>query len=161
MKHKDSNYYKHAMQEFKAAGWLNDNGDFKDEMQMMICENVLNMLDMFADEGHSGTTAAYAIGLFKSLASFEPVAPLTGEDWEWNECSDGVFQNRRCGHVFKDNSRFDGQAYDCEGVIFYDVCKDSDGIEFKSHFTCIESHTPIVFPYTPEKVYKERIKNED
>jgi hypothetical protein len=156
MKHKDNNYYKHAMQEFKACGWLNDNGDFKDKMQMMICEHVLSLLDVFADEGHSGTTAPYAIGLFKSLASFEPIGPITGEDWEWVEVGTGLFQNKRCGHVFKDVNVFNGQAYDMEGKIFYDLRKDEDGEEYKSCYTCIESRVPITFPYTPVKEYLER-----
>ena len=48
-----SNLHKHALMEFKAAGWLNDIG-YTDEMQGMICSHVMQLLDVFADEGHSG-----------------------------------------------------------------------------------------------------------
>jgi len=72
-----SNLHKHAMMEFKAAGWLNDDGEYLDEMQEAICRHVLALLDVFDDEGHSGSSAPYAINLFKTLAMFEPVAPLT------------------------------------------------------------------------------------
>ena len=37
-----NNYQKHAMVEFRAAGWCDENGKFNDEMQEMICNHVLN-----------------------------------------------------------------------------------------------------------------------
>jgi hypothetical protein len=76
-------YAKHAMTEFRAAGWVDENGNYCDEMQQAICEGVLKLLEVFSEEGHSGSSAPYTIDLFKQLASFKPVVPLTGEDWEW------------------------------------------------------------------------------
>ena len=77
-----SNYITHAMTEFRAAGWVDENGKYCDEMQEAICNHVMKLLEVFSEEGHSGSTAPYAINLFSKLAKFEPVAPLTGEDWE-------------------------------------------------------------------------------
>ena len=152
-----SNLYSHAMREFRAAGWTDENGNFHDEMQKAICDHVLKLLDVFADEGHSGSSAPYAIDLFSKLAKFEPVAPLTGEDWEWEEVSDGVFQNKRCSHIFKQADRFDGQAYDIYGRIFWEWWPDSEtGELYKTHYTNRESFVPIVFPYTPVKEYAYR-----
>ena len=94
-----SNYKKHAEREFRAAGWTNPDGTFKEEMQGMICKHVLALLDVFADEGHSGSSAPYAINLFKQIASFEPIVPLSGDDDEWNKVGNGVFQNNRCSLV--------------------------------------------------------------
>jgi hypothetical protein len=151
--------------EFKAAKWLDDEGKYSDEMQEAICKHVLKLLDVFADEGHSGSSAPYAVNVFKKLAMFEPLVPLTGEDWEWTETSEGVFQNKRCGHVFKQADRFDGQAYDIEGIVFYewherDLDPDEPGYpgktRFKSHYTSSESRVPVTFPYTPIKNYVER-----
>jgi hypothetical protein len=150
-----SNYRSHAWTEFRAAGWLDENGEFKDEMQRMICEHVISLLDVFADEGHSGSTAHYAINMFKTLASFEPIVPLTGEDWEWHELDYGcepMWQNKRASRVFKDS---DGRAYDIEGVVFYDWHTDEDGKKYKSHYTSKDSRVYINFPYTPTTVYKE------
>jgi len=113
-----SNLEIHAKLEFKAAGWLDDEGNYIDEMQEAVCRHVLALLDVFSAEGHSGSSAPYTVDLFKKLAMFEPVVPLTGEDWEWHEASEGVFQNTRCSHVFKQKDRFDGQAYDIDGKIF-------------------------------------------
>ena len=153
-----SNLKSHALMEFRAAGWCDVNGKFDNEMQEAICDHVLKLLEVFSDEGHSGSSAPYAVNVFKSLAMFEPLVPLTGEDWEWNEVHDGVFQNKRCSHVFKQADRFDGQAYDIDGIIFYDYYTDEDGNTDKSYFTCKESCVPITFPYTPTKEYKERIE---
>ena len=155
-----NNYEKHAMLEFKAVKWVDENGKFCDEMQEAICKHVIELLDVFHGEGHSGTSAPYAIDLFKKLAMFEPVAPLTGEDWEWHDVSsysnpdnDPVYQNKRCNHVFKDSNG----AYDINGIIFYEWHSIPEiGKRYKSHYTCKESKVPISFPYIPKSEYRER-----
>jgi hypothetical protein len=148
-----SNYEKHALTEFRAAKWLDENGNYCDEMQEAICKHILKLLDAFADEGHSGTSAPYTINLFSKLAKFEPVVPLTGEDWEWVDHGH-CMQNKRAGNVFKQPDRFNGQAYDTEGKIFWEWSKyQEDGEIFKSHFTNSESFVPITFPYTPKREY--------
>lgn len=156
-----SSHKEHAFREFKAAGWLDADGEFKCKMQKMICDHVMKLLDVFNEEGHSGSSAPYAIGLFSKLAAFEPVVPLTGEHWEWNAVGDGVFQNNRCGHVFKNASRFGGRPYDNDAVIFYDWYVDpKTGEKSKSFFTSRESARVIEFPYTPERKYEERHSNQ-
>ena len=155
-----NNYEKHAMREFRAAGWTDEHGKFKDEMQEAICTHVLKLLEVFHGEGHSGSSAPYAINLFEKLAKFEPVAPLTGEDWEWHNVSSystpdngPVYQNKRCGHVFKD----DTGAYDIDGIIFYDwYTREETGEQYKSYYTCKESRVPVTFPYVPKSEYRER-----
>jgi hypothetical protein len=140
--------------------WTDEGGVFKDDVQKMICEQVLDLLNLFYTHGHSGSSAPYAINLFKRLASFEPIGPLTGVDSEWNEVGDGIFQNNRCGHVFKQADRFDGQAYDIEAIIWWDWYTDKEtGVKYKSHFTNRDSAQPITFPYTPERKYMERVES--
>lgn len=152
-----SNLMNHARDEFRAAGWTDENGKFKDEMQEAICTHVLELLKVFADEGHSGSTAPYTVDMFKKLAMFEPLVPLTGEDWEWTEVSTGGFQNRRCSRVFKQADRFNGQAYDIDGIVFYDWYTDPEtGEKSKSYYTSKDSFVPVTFPYTPKTEYKER-----
>ena len=160
-----SNLHNHALAEFRAAGWMDADGKFKDKMQGDICKHVLKLLKVFADEGHSGSTAPYTVNIFKKLAMFEPIVPLTGEDWEWNEASPGVFQNRRCSRVFKQADRFDGRAYDIDGRVFYewnerDLEPDEKGYpgkrRFQSYYTSRDSMVPITFPYTPTTEYVER-----
>lgn len=165
-----NNYEKHAMIEFKAAGWLDENGNFKDEMQELICKHVLKLLEVFDGEGHSGTSAPYTINLFDTLARFKPIAPLTGEDWEWHDVSrysgrdnGPVYQNIRASHVFKDNNG----AYDIDGKVFWewarrDLDEDEEGYPgttiYKTYYTSYDSRVPVTFPYVvPEKpIYEYR-----
>ena len=152
-----NNIHKHALMEFRAAGWLDDDGKYYDEMQEAICKHVLKLLDVFADEGHSGSSAPYAVNVFRKLAMYLPLVPLTGEDWEWHEASEGVFQNKRCSRVFKQADRFDGQAYDIDGIVFYDWHTDKEtGEKHKSYYTDRESMVLVTFPYTPATEYVER-----
>ena len=146
------------MTEFRAAGWTDESGKFNDEMQEMICNHVMKLLEVFADEGHSGFSAPYAINLFSKLAKFEPIGPLTGEDWELVNVSEQsgyiLWQNKRCGHVFKDENG----AYDIDCIVFYDNHVDESGITYKAYFTSRESRVPVTFPYTPTTEYRERIE---
>ena len=149
-----SNCRLHALDEFRAAGFIDENGIYCDEMQEAICEHVLKLLDVFADEGHSGFSASYTINLFAKLAKFEPIVPLTGEDWEWHEASPGVFQNKRCSHVFKQKDRFDGQAYDINAKVFWNWYIEKEFVAIsKIHYTGRDSFVPITFPYTPKSEY--------
>jgi len=150
-----NNYTKHALKEFRAAGWVDENGKFHDEMQEAICNHVLRLLDVFDGEGHSGSTAPYTINLFRRLAMFEPIGPLTGVDSEWNEVGDGMFQNNRMGAVFKQADRFDGQPYWLDGKVFWEWATHpdiDDGKPFKSYFTSADSRVVIEFPWVkPDK----------
>ncbi|NBR26060.1 MAG: hypothetical protein EBU08_20215, partial [Micrococcales bacterium] len=101
----------------------------------------------------SGTTAPYAIELFRKLASYEPITPLTGEDSEWSEVGNGVFQNKRCSRVFKQQDTFDGRPYDLDGKVFWNWVRSDDGDVFKSHYGDSNSRVPITFPYTPVTEY--------
>lgn len=132
-----SNYIKHLDREWAAKGWPTEGGD----MQALVYRNLKALLATFSEQGHSGTSAPYVASLFGKLAMFEPIGPLTGEDAEWVEVSDGMFQNNRCSHVFKEN----GEAYDIEGKVF----REPDG----SHFTNRDSRTLVEFPYTPTTEY--------
>ena len=156
-----SNLHSHALMEFRAAGWIDENGKFNDEMQEAICAHVLELIKLFSNEGHSGTTAPYTIDLFKKLAMFEPIVPLTGEDWEWSDVSEyggrdngPLYQNKRCGHVFKDNNG----AYDIDGIVWYDWYTDENGEKSKSYFTNFKSRVPVTFPYTPKTEHKEWVE---
>lgn len=134
---KESNLVRHAREELERAGLFDADSDYGG----LLGKAVLEMIERFADKNHSGASAAMAVGLFKRLALFEPITPLTGEDDEWEEVDreDGVptFQNRRCPRVFKKN----GQAYDIEGRVF----QAADGLCYING----QSRVGVSFPYTP------------
>ena len=148
----------HALAEFRAAGWMDENGKYSDEMQESICKNMLELLSVFSSQGHSGFSASYLLNCFEKLARFEPIVPLTGEDWEWSDVSDmfdgeKVYQNNRCSRVYKSEDRFNGQAYDVLGKSFIEHYYNEDGEETTFSYTSGDSHVPITFPYSPKTEY--------
>lgn len=118
------------------------------EMQKVINQNILDIVEMFANQGHSGFSASYTINILTKLLNQSFVTPLTGEDDEWAEVADGVYQNKREGRIFKNKDKFDGKAYYLDGKAFSD-----DG--GKSWFTNQNSFVPVEFPLTklPETEY--------
>ena len=129
-----SNLVDHAKMELEAAGLFDKNSDYGG----MLGEAVLELVEKFAEQGHSGFSAGHTVAIFKKVAMFEPLAPLTGDDSEWTEVTDGMFQNKRCSHVFKEN----GEAYDIQGRIF----RDPNGVTYTSK----GSSVPVTFPYNPK-----------
>lgn len=124
--------------------------DSEEPYDNMMAKSVLELLEVFSNQGHSGFSAPWCLSLFNRIAHWKPLSPLTGEDDEWNEISPGRYQNKRYSSVFKDE---DGKAYDIDGKIFSD-----DGGE--TWFSNKNSRVFIEFPYEvpehPEKVYLNR-----
>jgi hypothetical protein len=152
-------YVEHAKNEFRAAGWVDENGKFEDDMQELMCTQVLELLEMFSEHGHSGSSAPYAIEIFTKLAKFEPLVPLSGEDHEWTKLDyhdDIKYQNKRCSRVFKGS---DNRAYDIDGKVFWEWFTDENGEKFKTYYTSRDSRIYIEFPYTPKKEYVYRESN--
>ena len=133
-----SNLVAHAKRELEIAGWFSEDGPYDG----MFGPAVLKMVELFSEEGHSGMSAGIAIQLFEKVARYEPLTPLTGSDDEWFEATDGVYQNVRCSHVFKEA---DGKAYDIDGKIF----REPSG----ACFTSRDSRVFVEFPYTPKREY--------
>ena len=131
-----------------------------DDIDGMMRKHILHMVNEFADEGHSGFSASYAISCLKRLLEFKPLTPLTGEDSEWNNVSeyghDGtvLYQNKRFSSVFKDENG----AYNIDGKVLWNWYKDEDGAPYKSYYTSKDSRVPVTFPYEvperPEYVYE-------
>lgn len=103
---------------------------------------VLELVKTFAEQGHSGFSAAWTLSMAKRLMAWEPLTPLTGEDSEWNDIGDlngaPCWQNNRLSRVFKGA---DGRAYDIEGRVF----REAGG----ACFTGQGSRVYIEFPYVP------------
>ncbi len=133
-----SNLETYAESELRRAGAFDEDGAYMGSLGPAV----MKMVKIFAEEGHSGTSASLAINMFQRVARFQPLTPLTGDDDEWNECGDGVWQNRRSPRVFKEA---DGRAYDIEGRVF----REPSGV----CFTNKDSFVYVDFPYTPATEY--------
>ena len=116
--------------------WNVDNDEFGE----MASNDVLEVLDVLCNQGHSGMSAPIIIEVIQRLWLWKPLTPLTGEDGEWNEVGSGQYQNRRCPSVFKDTDK----AYYLDGRVFVEPNGNT--------FTCGLSSVDIDFPFTvPDK----------
>lgn len=106
-------YIEHAKREFTALGYKPID-ECEDDPNKWIQENILELLEVFAKQGHSGSSAPYCINLFNKLARFEPLAPLTFKDDEWNDVGNDMFQNIRMSSVFKDGKN--GKPYYLDAI---------------------------------------------
>ena len=75
----------------------------------MLGEAVMELIETFAKQGHSGMSASIVRQLFHKLADYKPLCPLTLKDDEWNNTGDDTYQNIRNSAVFKDGK--DGKPY--------------------------------------------------
>jgi hypothetical protein len=153
-----SNLLSHAEDELNRIGMTEDSPD---EMNVAMRKHILHMMQEFANEGHSGFSASYAISILTKLMDFKPLSPLTGEDSEWVNVSDygpePHYQNKRRSSVFKNA---DGSCYDIDGKVFWEWAMPYEEGEkpYKSYYTNRESRVPVTFPYTvPDKpIYEYR-----
>jgi hypothetical protein len=150
-----SNLLSHAKDELDRIGMTEDSPD---EMNRMMRKHVLHMMQEFANEGHSGFSASYAISILTKLMDFKPITPLTGADDEWNNVGyshdEDYWQNKRCSSVFKNA---DGTCYDIDGRVFWEWAGTKEE-PYKSYYSGGGSATPVTFPYTvPDKpIYEYR-----
>ncbi|QDU34251.1 hypothetical protein KS4_23170 [Poriferisphaera corsica] len=138
-----SNLVEHAKKELKLAGYA---GPDEEGPNGWAYKNIIELIEVFAKQGHSGSSAPYVSETFSKLAEYEPLTPLTGEDDEWNDISaysdNPKWQNKRDSRVFKDKG---GNASFIKGKVFF----GPDGIGY----TNSDSHVPVTFPFTPKTEY--------
>jgi hypothetical protein len=103
---------KYAEEEIKAAGLNDPDSDYNGD----IGKAVLELIQVFSNQGHSGMSASIVRNVFNKLVKYEPLIPITGNTEEWMEVSEGLFQNKRLGGLFKEN----GRVYYLDAIIFVD-----------------------------------------
>jgi hypothetical protein len=138
-----SNLITHAKKEL---GLIYSEEDLKEGYNKLAYDCILELIEVFSKQGHSGFSAPYVANMFKTLANFETLTPLTGEDDEWGDISnlgeDPKYQNIRNGAVFKNS---DGSSYYIEAVVW----RDSDG----DCYTNGKSKMNVKFPLIPKTFY--------
>ncbi len=138
-----SNLLIHAKNELKLIGYIPLDEEQEDGPNKWVQENILELLEVFAKQGHSGTSAQYCSGMFYKLSNFEPLSPLTGEDSEWEKIDYRTWQNVRSSRVFKEVNPDNTFSYfDVQGKVF----EESDGARYTSN----DSRVEISFPYLPK-----------
>jgi hypothetical protein len=118
-----SNLIEHAKYELKRAGLFDKDADYGGAH----AKAVMDLIETFDQQGHSGMSAAITLRLFYDLAQFKPIGPITSDPGEWTEVTDGMWQNKRRGTAFSrdggktwydidDESLNHGDVWQREGV---------------------------------------------
>jgi len=92
----------HAKTELELIGAFSEEDDFYGGM---TGKAVMELIEVFINQGHSGMSAPLVIDLFSKLANYEPLQPITGKDEEWTLLDYGddlKYQNKRDSGLFKD-----------------------------------------------------------
>lgn len=140
----------YAREELKRIGMIDSGKPYNDA----VSKAILDLIELFDLQMHSGLSASYTVNAFKRLAMYKPLSPLTGEDSEWNETGiePGYYQNKRYFSVFKEK---DGRVYNSEGKIFTD-----DGeFWYLSKDSSVEITFPYIVPDRPEAVYLNKTES--
>lgn len=70
----------------------------------MLGKAAMEMVETFARQGHTGSSAALMLAILERLLQFKPLTPLTYEPDEWVDVSDfsgcPMWQNKRDSTVF-------------------------------------------------------------
>ena len=130
----------------------------EDSLIIPFKKEILDLCKAFKKSGQSGGSAPYTAhaisDTIKSLLLNETLAPLTGEDHEWDSITDlnfgiPLYQNNRDSRVFKNGKN--ATAYFIEAVVF-------DG-NLGGRFTnnCSSQYIKS-FPFTPKTFYIDVIE---
>lgn len=72
-----------------------------------VIEGIVHVVQAFADCGHSGGSAPFAIAYLEKLLRFEPLRPITANPEEWEDRSDmsgyPLWQNIRDARAFSED----------------------------------------------------------
>lgn len=82
----------HAKKELEKASLFDKDSDYDG----MIGKAVLELLEVFSKQGHSGMSAAMVRDLFNKLSDFKTLTPITSKTDEWHDVSESI--GRSCWH---------------------------------------------------------------
>ena len=150
----------HAKTELEIAGFFDKDSDYNGA----IGEAVMELIEVFAKQGHSGMSAPYVAEIFHKLANYKPLIGITGKDEEWGDASyddKEWYQNKRCSALFK-NGKNEKPYYidaivkrDQNGACWTGKCwlneedyKSGDRTKMISSRGYVKS-----FPFTPKTFY--------
>jgi len=149
----------HAKREFLKLGYKPIE-DCDDDPNKWMQENILELLEVFSTQGHSGSSAPYVIDMFMKLAAFEPIGPILCTDDEWSDISDNSYQNTRCSAVFKDG--LDGKPYYLDAIVWKNQNNDTftGNCVLNSKNEKISSRQNIKLPFNPKTFYIDVVEYE-
>jgi hypothetical protein len=134
----------HARRE-TAIYFDHSNDDYDGELK----QGILDIVEHFASQGHSGFSEAFAKEMLMTLLDYLPLTPLRGTEDEWSPIDVNDYtdedQNIRCSRVFRD--RKTGVCFDIEG--YMELRTNLDGSTFMAY-----ARRDIEFPYKPQHIMR-------
>lgn len=144
-----------ARDELKKAGLFDKDSDYDG----MIGEAVMELINKFAEQGHSGFSAGLTTSIFNKLAEYKPLSPLTDDPNEWMKISDSdygcaeeyknvsLWQSKRCPSCFSNDG----------GKTYYDI--DDEGHKQVDEKGCVWNVRPESYG-RKTTIYKSKCVNE-
>ena len=114
------------------------------ETQKMMNNDVLELLKVFSEQGHSGFSAPIATRLFSKLANHKLITEVEDNPDDWDDNG----QHKYISSVFK---RDDGTCYYLYGRLFAEPNSDN-------FFYNKASNIDITFPIKPSDLNTKRIR---
>lgn len=93
-----SNLVEHAKRELQAIGYTGEEPE--DDINGMMYRHLMEMVEKFAEAGHSGMSGEYAVQALNKLLRFQNLKSLTDNPEEWIEVGPDLWQNNRNGECF-------------------------------------------------------------
>lgn len=92
----EGNLAKHAWDELDRAGLFDRDSDYDG----MLGRAVMDLVNVFVGQEHSGASAYIVSALFVDLVQFKPLSPLTDAADEWFQHDDSLWQSTRRADAF-------------------------------------------------------------
>ena len=90
------NLVNYAKNELTLAGMFDKDSDYDG----MLGGAVLELVKVFAKQGHSGFSAGMTLDLFNRVASYKPLTSIGNSKDEWMNVATDMWQNKRRGTTF-------------------------------------------------------------
>lgn len=142
----------YAKTELTRAGLFDKDSDYAGE----IGNAVMELIDVFTKQGHSGFSAPLVVRYFSKLALFKPLTAIMGSDDEWYEVDTDTWQNNRCSALFREGET--GTPYYLDGIVW----RTQDGVTFTGSVEGVSSRQFVYsFPFIPKTFMVDVIENAD
>ena len=134
-------------------------------------KQILALCEAFGKSGQSGGSAPFVASAIsqavKKLLLHEPICDVTGHESEWAEIGlemgskEAVYQNFRCGALFKDGS-LDAKAHYLDAIVWkgiedWNTFTGSVYVD-QNNFELISSVQYVKFPFKPKTFYIDVVR---